>query len=147
MQIPIPIPFGGGCPCGAVRLHCEASPAAMYNCHCAGCQKLHGAPFAPLLVLPLRQTRVTGDMKRLGRIVREDKHAERLACARCGFPVLASSESGTEVCLVNAMSLDDPSWFHPVADIWTAYAQPWVRLDRHIPKVHKSPPVLGGEVV
>lgn len=147
MQISIPVPFDGGCPCGAVRFRCAAPPAAMYNCHCPGCQRLNGAPYAALLVLPLHQVRMSGDLKRPSRPVRDDKHGERHCCARCGFPVLARSDTLAEVCLINAMSLDDPSWFHPVADIWTAHAQPWVRLDRHIPKVHKSPPVLGGEVV
>ncbi|GIZ50446.1 GFA family protein [Noviherbaspirillum aridicola] len=147
MQLSIPVPFDGGCPCGAVRFRGEAVPVAMYNCHCPGCQKLSGAPFAPLVVLPLARVRMTGDLKRPAQAVRDDKHGERFCCARCGFPVLARSDAQAEVCMLNVMSVDDPSWFHPVADIWTAYAQPWVRLDRHIPKVHKSPPVLGGEVV
>ncbi|HEY8607762.1 MAG TPA: GFA family protein [Noviherbaspirillum sp.] len=140
------IPFFGGCPCGAARFRCDAEPVAMYNCHCHGCQKLSGAPFAPLLVLSLRMMQLSGETRRLAHLVRDDKHASRTACARCGYPLLARSDAEEDVCVVSAISLDDPTWFHPVADIWTACAQPWVRLDRHIPKVHKSPPVLGGEI-
>jgi hypothetical protein len=139
-------PFFGGCPCGAARFRCDAKPAAMYNCHCRGCQKLYGAPYVPLLVLPLSATTLSGEIRSLPHAVPDDKHWQRVGCARCGFPLLARSEAMPEVCVMNAMSLDDPSWFHPVADIWAAHAQAWVRLDRRIPKVHKSPPVLGGEI-
>lgn len=141
------IPYFGGCPCGAARYRCDSEPVAMYNCHCPGCQKLHGAPWVPLLVLPPGATQISGQTRPLGLPVPNDKHAQRIACACCGFPLLARSDTVPGICVLNAASLDDASWFSPVADIWTAYARPWACMDRHIPKVHKSPPALGGEVV
>jgi hypothetical protein len=141
------IPFTGSCACGAVRFQCSAEPIAMYNCHCRGCQKINGAPFAPLLVLPSNKTSFLGKQSELPHPIKEDKHARRSSCSKCGSPLLSHSATMSDIFLINAMSLDDPSWFCPVADIWTANAQPWVRLDRHIPKVFKSTPVLGGEIV
>jgi hypothetical protein len=141
------VPFAGGCACGAVRFECRSEPIAMYNCHCPGCQKIHGAPFAPLLVLPSNMTVFLGEQRKPLRSIRDDKHARRSSCPQCGSPLLSHSVAMPDIVLINAMSLDDPGWFCPTADIWTVNVRPWVQLDRHIPKVFKSTPVLGGEIV
>ncbi|HEY1266828.1 MAG TPA: hypothetical protein VGH16_06190 [Candidatus Binatia bacterium] len=39
-------------------------------------------------------------------------------------------------------SLDDPSWFKPMADIWTSSAQPWDHMNPNLPKFPKDP--MGG---
>ena len=35
-----------------------------------------------------------------------------------------------EVVVIKVASLDDPSWFRPMADIWMGSAQPWEPTDR-----------------
>jgi hypothetical protein len=39
---------------------------------------------------------------------------------------------------IRAGSLDDPSWFEPTADVWTASAQPWDVMDPRVPKFPKQ---------
>lgn len=140
------LPFSGGCACGAVRFRCEAEPVAMYNCHCRGCQKNSGAPFAAWLVMQSVMVGVRGDLADAYK-ADGDTHDRRACCTRCGTPLLAYSAQRKDIVLVNALALDDPSWFRAVADIWTAQAQPWIHFDTLIPKVLKSPPVLDGEPV
>ena len=139
-------PFEGGCACGAVRLQCSAYPLAMYNCHCRGCQKMHGAPYAPLLVLQANRVSLSGRHRFLKSHVREDPHPQRAVCWECGAVLFSVSDASPEILLINALALDDPGWFQPIADIWTSDAQPWVRMDTHIPKVFKSPPLMTKEV-
>ncbi len=141
------IPFEGGCACGRTRFQCSAYPLAMYNCHCHGCQKSAGAPYVPWIALNSGKVRISGEHTFVKTHVHEDPHANRAVCAECGTTVFAFSETMPDVLLLNAMALDDPSWYCPVADIWTAEAQPWVCVDRQIPKVFKSPPLLGGKIV
>jgi len=38
-----PLPYRGGCLCGAVRYRLEARPLAIDACHCNDCRKLTGA--------------------------------------------------------------------------------------------------------
>lgn len=141
------LPFTGGCACGEIRFECNAEPIAMYNCHCRGCQKSGGAPYAPVLVVHAHTLRCTGTPAEAMQRIKEDPHAGRSSCYRCGVPLFSHVETMPDIVLVNAIALDDPGWFSPVADIWIVYAQPWVALDRHIPKVFKSTPVLAGDIV
>jgi hypothetical protein len=41
---------------------------------------------------------------------------------------------------IMAGSLDDPSWYRPQADIYTASAQPWDHMNPDLPKFLKLPP-------
>jgi hypothetical protein len=37
-------------------------------------------------------------------------------------------------------NLDDPSWYRPQADVYTASAQPWDHMNPDLPKFPKLPP-------
>jgi hypothetical protein len=50
----------------------------------------------------------------------------RAFCPECGSPIYAFNEESKEYIGVMAMSLDDPSWYRPMIDLWTSSAQPWV---------------------
>lgn len=134
--------FAGGCLCDAVRFRCREAPIAMYNCHCKGCQAIHGAPFAPLLAVNAAGTVITGALERDRRWLGQDGHPRRSGCPSCRAMLFAGSDALPHVLLINAMFLDDPGMFEPVADIWTVDAQPWTCMDRHIPKVYKSTPLI-----
>lgn len=141
------IPFGGRCACGTVQFQCSMYSLAMYNCHCRACQQISGAPYVPLLVMNARKVKIAGTLRAIKSHVPDDPHPKRSMCAECRSVLFAADDGKPEILLVYAMALDDPSWFRPVADIWTADAQPWVGMDRHIPKVFKSPPLLGDRVI
>ncbi|WP_194722527.1 GFA family protein [Noviherbaspirillum malthae] len=137
--------YPGGCACGAVRFQCSAAPLAMYNCHCRSCQLASGGACAPLLVVPGQALRIAGHPKRHRPQRANGNHATRLFCPECGTPLLALPDNNPAVVLVHAAALDFPDGFKPVADIWTVDALPWAHMDRHIPKMFKSPPILEPE--
>ena len=41
----MPVPFEGGCHCGAVRYVCSEEPTTVANCHCGDCQQIAGSAF------------------------------------------------------------------------------------------------------
>lgn len=141
------LPFAGGCLCNAVRYRSMGAPLAMYNCHCRGCQRIHGNAFAPLLVMSVPHVQITGTLQPCPVISEEDRHRRRHCCPVCALPLFAGNPAVDDILLINALSLDDPSWYAPVADIWTSEAQPWVCMDYHLPKVYKSSPVIDQDTV
>ena len=48
----MPVPFSGGCACGAVRYTCTAEPYVSYLCHCTECQKRTGSAFGISVQVP-----------------------------------------------------------------------------------------------
>jgi len=131
----------GGCACGAVRYTCHAEPLAMYNCHCECCQHASGSVCAPILIMAAKAVQITGE-PRFSTMSHDSDHPHHGFCHACGSPLFARSQYKEDVLLVKAASLDDSKWFIPVADIWSANALPWAYMNRHIPKVFKTPPVL-----
>ena len=47
----MPVPFEGGCACGAIRYSCAGKPHYMGNCHCRDCQRATGAAYFPAIVV------------------------------------------------------------------------------------------------
>ena len=52
--------IAGGCACGAIRYETDATPIAMFNCHCRDCQRASGSGYAAILVVPKATVRVQG---------------------------------------------------------------------------------------
>jgi|GEM_PF-6317260 len=140
------LPLTGSCSCGAVHLAAETGPQAMYRCHCKGCQETFHAAFAPVAVFGADDVSVRGELA-LATSPRGGAHHGRSVCRACGDTVLMHGEPGARVVLIPVAVLDDAGWFRPVADIWTVHAEPAAVMDYRIPKVLKSPPILGGEPV
>jgi hypothetical protein len=59
-------------------------------------------------------------------------------CGDCGAQIYAFSSGRSEFVGIKAGSLDDPSWYRPVKDVWVSSAQSWDSLDPAIPKVLKD---------
>ena len=43
---------------------------------------------------------------------------------------------------IMAGSLDDPSWFQPTMEIFTASAQPWDFMNPNLPRFPNMPPMV-----
>jgi hypothetical protein len=128
------IPFFGGCACGALRYVCSVRPVAMVSCHCRDCQRAGGAGSAPTVVVPADAFRLlAGEPKVYARTVDSGHTARRGFCGECGSPLFASSSARSEFIGIRAGSLDDPSWFQPEAEVWTASVQPWDLLTPDVP--------------
>jgi hypothetical protein len=142
----MPVPFTGTCECATLRFRCRAQPLSMYNCHCKGFQTIARATYMPLLVMQSNMVDIDGQLHEVPSRVEKDHHGQRSCCARCGN-VLFSSSTMPNILLINAHWLAEKERYVPVADIWTVDANPAHIMDTRIPKVWKSPPLIGQEFV
>jgi hypothetical protein len=136
-------PFTGGCVCGAVRYECTAKTEEiqMLKCHCRDCQRISGGPYTPVVYVPLRTFRVTkGKIKHFNTASDAKGHHQRGFCSDCGSRLTGGEYEGSTGIGMTASSLDDPSWFKPVVDMWVSDAQPWDLMDPALPKFPKYAP-------
>jgi len=111
----------------------------MLNCHCLDCQRSSGAPFASGVVVMTNDLDVTGTPRTYSVRASSGGLATRSFCADCGTPLFTWSEANPGFTSIRFPSLDEPSRFQPMLDIWTSSAQPWVCLDQTIPHFPQSP--------
>ena len=147
MAIQLP-DIAGACACGAVQFHASAPPLARYNCHCRSCQRVGGGAFIPLVVMATVAVRIEGALQwRLAGPDTRTNHARRGCCPSCGMALFARNDRKPELLLIHAGSLEDSDWYEADADIWTLEAFRSLRMDRRIPKVLYSPPLLENDEV
>ena len=132
-------PFSGGCACGSIRYVCNGDLVAMLNCHCRDCQQSSGAPFASGVVVRVGETVVSGTPGTYTVRGSSGGSTTRSFCTQCGTPLFTRGEVVPDLMSIRFASLDDPSGFKPVVDIWTSSAQPWVQLSPDIPCYPQSP--------
>jgi hypothetical protein len=136
----MPTSFSGGCACGAIRYECSTDSPLMGNCHCRDCQRASGGAFTAVVVVPAASLKLLqGEPKY--HVVKADSGnwASRGFCPDCGSPLFAKSEATSGFIAIKAGSLDDPSWFKPMVDIWTASAQAWDYMNPELAKFPKAP--------
>jgi hypothetical protein len=132
-------PFSGGCACGSIRYVCAGAPIAMLNCHCSDCQRSSGAPFASGLILKVSDIEITGTPKTFSVRASSGALATRSFCPDCGSPLFTRGEAAPGFTSIRFSTLDNPSEFQPMLDIWTSSAQPWVCLSQAIPHYPQTP--------
>lgn len=130
--------FTGGCLCGSVRYECSAKPIATGNCHCRDCQRATGSAYASALLVPQSAVTITGEVKYYNVIGDSGGLVGRGFCPNCGSR-LFSKPPIPELMGILAGTLDDPSWFQPAMDLYTASAQPWDYMNPDLPKFAKMP--------
>jgi hypothetical protein len=136
----MPIPFSGGCACGAVRYTSTAGPLFSLNCHCRDCQRETGSAFAPILAVPREAFTVTRGRPKCFDVTADSGNVtRRLFCGECGSALFGEPGSSPEIVTIRAGSLDDPSQFRPAQDIFTASAQPWDYMNPRLPKTPRLP--------
>ena len=133
--------FSGGCACGAIRYECSAEPIMSGNCHCRDCQRGSGSAFNAFLVVPKDALKVTGEATYYDAKADSGNTASRGFCPQCGSPLFSKLSAMPEVMGLKAASLDDPSWFKPTMDIYTASAQPWDHMNPELSKLPGMPPM------
>lgn len=133
-------PFSGGCLCGAVRYESSAEPVFSINCHCRDCQRTTGTAYAPVMVVPKAAVQIIqGEPRYYTAQSDSGETVSRGFCPECGSGIFSKLSANPDVIGLKAASLDDPSWFRPAMDIYTASAQPWDVLNPDLPKVPKMP--------
>jgi len=132
--------FTGGCICGGVRYECAADPIAMGNCHCRDCQRASGSAYAPALLVPASAVSITGEVKYYDVTGDSGSIVQRGFCPTCGARLFGKAAAAAGIIDIMVGSLDDPSWYRPQADIYTASAQPWDHMNPDLSKFVKLPP-------
>ena len=132
-------PFSGGCACGSIRYICSRAPVATLNCHCLDCQRSSGAPFASGFIVLVSDVEIAGTPKTYSVRAGSGSLATRSFCSHCGAPLFTRGEAAPEFMSIRFPTLDSPSEFQPMLDIWTSSAQPWVCLSKEIPHYLQSP--------
>jgi hypothetical protein len=132
-------PFSGGCICSSIRYVCAREPVAMLNCHCQDCQRSSGAPYASGVVVMQSELTVTGTPGIHSVRASSGGLVTRSFCTDCGTPLFTHSDANPAFVSIRFPTLDDPSGFEPMLDIWTSSAQPWAVLSQTIPHFSQSP--------
>lgn len=126
----MPVPFSGGCACGAIRYSCTAEPFVSYACHCTACRKRTSGPFGISLQVPAEGVTIEqGTPKIHERTADSGNPITVHFCGDCGTSLFGGSPRRTHITVLFAGALDDPSWVPIQANIWTDSALPWVDLD------------------
>lgn len=130
----------GGCLCGEIRYRIDGRLLGAAACHCRDCQYVCGG--APAFVVAVAERALTilrGKPSSYRNTAASGAERTRQFCANCGTPLFAYDANYPEVVTVKAGSLDDPSWFKPEAEFWTASAPPWHTFDPKVPAFAKGP--------
>lgn len=130
----------GGCACGAIRYECTTDPLMVVNCHCRDCQRSSGGACSSVVVVTADSLALlTGEPKYYRVTAESGNPVQRGFCADCGSPLFAGNSNNPHVIAVKLGSLDDPSGYSPMIDIWTQSAQPWDSMNPDIPKIPTQP--------
>ena len=122
----MPIPFEGGCHCGAVRYVCSEEPTTVANCHCGDCQQIAGSAFITGVLVPEGSVTVNGELKSYKVKADSGNGVTRNFCPICGTRIIVELDGG--VVGVSYTTLDDSSWLEPAIEFYTSKAQPWINL-------------------
>ena len=123
----MPVPFEGGCHCGAVRYVCSEEPITFVNCHCGDCQKIAGSAFITGVLVPEGSVKINGELKSYKVEADSGNSIKRKFCPACGTRILVELEGGIGAG-VSYTTLDDNSWLEPAVEFYTSKAQPWLTL-------------------
>lgn len=123
----MPVPFEGGCHCGAVRYVCSEEPITVVNCHCGDCQKIAGSAFITGVLVPEGSVKINGELKSYKVEADSGNSIKRKFCPACGTRILVELEGGIGAG-VSYTTLDDNSWLEPAVEFYTSKAQPWLTL-------------------
>jgi hypothetical protein len=122
----------GGCNCGEIRYIISCVPLTTYVCHCHLCQKRSGSAFSMSIVLSIDGFQLTqGTPMRPERPLSNDSRNTSYLCPLC-YSHIYTRRKGCSTINVRAGTLDDTSQIRPVAQFWTASAQPWALIKDRI---------------
>lgn len=121
-------PQRGSCLCGSVAYELREDPLAFYACHCSDCQRMTGSSFSLSLIARREGVRGIRGEPRTRRVEMPDGRAkESSVCARCGSRLWGPSRVPA-LLVLEAGTLEAPSWLRSPVHIWTRSAQPWVAI-------------------
>jgi hypothetical protein len=119
-----PLPWLGGCRCGAVRFKVTGPPILTMACHCTGCQRMTGGAYSLSILLRAETFEVTAGKPVIGGMGGDVRHFH---CPRC-LSWMFTRPPGLDW-LINLRSpmLDDgaAAAFPPFVETYTSEMLPW----------------------
>jgi hypothetical protein len=131
----------GGCLCGTMRYESTGDPVFSLQCHCRDCQRQTGSAYIAAMRVPASGFRITkGAPKQYVSTSDGGNRVTRAFCGDCGSPIYIQVSTRPDLVGLRVGTLDDPSEFHPEADIFVKSAQPWDHMNPALPKYDTYPP-------
>lgn len=122
----------GQCQCGHIHYEVQGDPLAVYICHCTECQKQSASAFGMSLRVQRADLVVTkGTPAAWDCLADSGRKKTHEFCANCGTRLFHHSrgdDRAGNIVSVKPGTLDDRSWYQPVAHLWTKSKQPWVEI-------------------
>ncbi len=117
------LPWDGGCRCGAVRVRVTRPPLLTGACHCTGCQKMTASAYSLTVTVPADGFEVISGEPILGGLRGPVSHHHH--CPDCLTWMFTRAEGFDWFVNLRASVLDDPRWFRPYVELWTAEKLPF----------------------
>jgi len=117
-----PLPWHGGCQCGAVRYALSAPPLTLYACHCKECQVQSGSAFGLSMRVTATSVTVTGSTSTAKRADPAAPPIIGVFCPACGTRLMHRRD-GRDTVNIKPGTLDDTRWIAPVGHLWVRSAQ------------------------
>jgi hypothetical protein len=129
--------MSGGCRCGQVRFAVASPPLLTMACHCTGCQRMTGGPYSLSVMVGSEGFEVTAGEPVRGGLRKDVAHNH---CPHCMSWVFTRLPDGVPFVNVRATLLDDPSWFTPFMESYTAEMLSWAKTPaKHSFERHPAP--------
>jgi hypothetical protein len=109
------------------------------NCYCRDCQRSSGTAMASVMLVPKAAFKMTGQLKHYEVTGDSGNKVSRGFCPNCGSPILSLVSVMDSMVVLKAASLDDPSIFKPMMQVYMKSAPPWAPVRDDLPKFEKQP--------
>jgi hypothetical protein len=133
------LPLTGGCSCGAIRYEVTSFPLLLYTCHCTDCQTASGSAFALNMPVASKSFRITqGEPKGWHHKSPSGVDVTSWFCGECGARIYGDRQGRPESVNLRGGTLDDTGWLCPIAHLFVASGQNWVKPRRDRPGMPRS---------
>jgi membrane protein len=123
------LPMAGQCRCGQLSYRVSQPPLFTLACHCTDCQQLSSSAFSLGMVVPADGFALQGEPACWEKTGESGGWSRQFSCPRCSGWTHTITQHAPGVVIVRPSTLEDHSWFRPVAQIFTRSALPWARLN------------------
>ena len=94
---------------------------------------------ASVLLVPKAALKLTGTLKQYEVTGDSGNNVSRGFCPNCGSPILSLIGAMADFVALKAGSLDDPSKFKPMMQVYMKSAPPWAPVRDDLPRFDKQP--------
>jgi hypothetical protein len=130
----------GGCLCGNLRYAISGEPLATIACHCRDCQTQSGSAFGLTMVVNREHFEwLAGEPRTFISEADSGTLKNCRFCGDCGTRVLNELDKLPTTFNLKPGTLDDTSWFQPVAHVWVSRKQTWVAIPDSVTQFDENP--------